>query len=91
MALAVSFPIELFLFEVSTTTLSINKNLYAPQGITCNPWPEGCGGCVILENIISRIFNYVEQNGYIKLLIGCVWGNSGCERDVSYPSMTFDY
>jgi hypothetical protein len=36
------------------------KTLYA-QGITYNPYPEGCGGTVILKDIISRIINYVEK------------------------------
>ena len=22
--------------------------------------------------------NYAEQNGYLKIFIGCVWGNDGC-------------
>ena len=48
-----------------------------PQGITYNPCPEGCGGFVILKDLISRTFNYVEQNGYLKILIGCVWGKGG--------------
>ena len=35
---------------------------------------------VILEEIISGPFNYVEQNGCLKILIGCVWGNDGRGR-----------
>jgi hypothetical protein len=58
------------------------QNLICPQGITYNPRPEGCGGggVVTLKDLVSRTFNYVEQNGYLKILIGCVWGNSGLER-----------
>jgi hypothetical protein len=58
------------------TMLSI-KNLIYPQGITYNPCPERCGGFVILKHLISRASNYIEQNGYLKILIGCVWGNGG--------------
>ena len=43
-------------------------NLICPQGITYNPCPEGCGGIVILKDIICGSFNYVEQNGYLKIL-----------------------
>ena len=34
----------------------------------------GGGGVVIFKYIISRAFNYVEQNGYFRILIGCVLG-----------------
>jgi hypothetical protein len=71
--------------------LSIRKTLYASRAKTYNPCPEGSGGSVILKNIISGLFNYVEQNGCFKILIGCVWGNGGCEGIVSYPQITFDY
>jgi hypothetical protein len=33
------------------------------------------GGDVILKDILSR--HYVEPNGYLKILIGCVWGTDG--------------
>ena len=49
-------------------------SLICPQGITYNRCPEGCG-VAIIKNIISGPFNYFEQNGYLKILIGCVWGN----------------
>jgi hypothetical protein len=39
---------------------AFNKNLICPQGIIYNPYPEGCGGSVILKNKISRPFNYFE-------------------------------
>ena len=29
------------------------------------------------KDTISGPFNYVERNGYFKILIGCVWGNGG--------------
>ena len=63
------------LSEVYMTTLSI-KNLICPQGVTYIPCPEGWG-FVILKDIISGSFNYVEQNGYLKILIWSVWGNDG--------------
>jgi hypothetical protein len=69
----------------------LQKKPYMPQGITYKPCLEGCEGNVILKNIFSGLFNNVEQNGYLKILIGCVWRNGGCERGVSYPSFTFDY
>ena len=43
-------------------------NLKHPQGITSNPCPEGCVGFVILKDIISRLFNYVEQNLYLSTI-----------------------
>ena len=67
--------------------------LYKPemsQDITYNLWPEGCGRrVVILKDIIFGCFNYVEQNGYLKILIECVWGNGGCGKGVSCPPITF--
>ena len=62
-----------------------------PQGITYNPCPEGCEGAVILKDIISRPFNYVEQNVYLKILIGCVWENGGVRGGVTCPPIPFDY
>ena len=52
-------------------------NLICPGGITYNPCPEGCGGDVIFKYIITGPINYAEQNGYLKIFIGCVWGNDG--------------
>jgi len=58
--------------------LFFHKNLICSQGITYNPCAEGCGGgFFILKNIITESFNNGEQNGYQKLLIGCVLGNDG--------------
>ena len=63
-----------------------------PPGHNLYPFPKGCGGgFVILKDTISRPFNYIEQNGYLKILIGCVWGNGGRGRGVSCPLITFDY
>jgi hypothetical protein len=33
---------------------------------------------------------YFEQHGYLKILIGCVWGNDGRGRGVHCLSITFD-
>jgi hypothetical protein len=52
---------------------AFNKNLVCPQGIRCNPCPEDFEGSVLFKDIISRPFNYVKQNDYLKILIGCVW------------------
>jgi hypothetical protein len=86
-----NFPIQLFLFEVSTTTLSIKKNLICPQSITYNPCPEGFEWVIILKDLISRTFNYVEQNGYLKIVIECVWINGGRGKGVSSLPITFVY
>ena len=64
-------------------------NLICLKGITYNPGPKGCGEIVILKDRISGPFNYVEQNGYLKILFGCVWGNGGRGRGVSYFPSTF--
>jgi hypothetical protein len=64
---------------------------YMLQGITYNPCTEGSDGVIILKGLIFRTFDYVEQNGNLKILIGCVWGNGGRERGASCPSITFGY
>ena len=40
------------------------------------PCPEGCGAVVILKDVVSGPFNYVEQNGYLKIYLMCLgkWG-----------------
>ena len=44
---------------------------YIPPGHILQPLPWGLWGvCVILKNIISWPFNYVEQNGYLNISIG---------------------
>ena len=43
----------------------------------------------VVKDEISCPFNYVEQNDYVKIMIGCVWGNSG--REVRCLPMTLDY
>jgi hypothetical protein len=67
------------------------KNFICPQVITYKICPGGCGGFAILKDIISGPFNYVEQNGYLKILIECVLGNGGRERGASYPPITFGH
>jgi hypothetical protein len=49
------------------------------------------GGGVILKDLISRIFHHVEQNGYLKILIGCVSREVGRERGVTCPPIISDY
>jgi hypothetical protein len=66
------------------------KNLISPQGITCNPYPEGFGGVSSKHNFYLEI-NCAEQNGYFKILIGCVSGNGGRGRGVSCLPIIFDY
>jgi hypothetical protein len=48
---------------------AFNKNIICSQSITCNPCREDCRGVVIVKNLTSRTFNYVEQNGYLKSLM----------------------
>ena len=38
------------------------------------------GECPPQKHIFYLEINYAEQNGYLKTLIGCAWGNGGCER-----------
>ena len=52
-----------------------------PQEITYSPCLEGSGRVVSLKDIISGLFNYVEQNESQNLM-GCVWGNGGREKGV---------
>ena len=35
------------------------------------------GECPPQKDIFYFEINYAEQNGYLKILIGCVWGNDG--------------
>jgi hypothetical protein len=35
------------------------------------------GECPPQQHIFYLEINYTEQNGYLKILIGCVWGNDG--------------
>jgi len=47
---------------------------------------------VILKDVISGPFNYVKQNGYLEILIGCIWRNGGgWGWGDSCPPVTFDY
>ena len=68
-------------------------NLYMPPGHNLQPLPRELGGgeVAIFKDLISRTSNYVEENCYLKILIGCVWGNGGRERGVSCPPITSDY
>jgi len=41
--------------------------------MTYSPCPEGCGGGDLASSdIVTRTFNYAEQNGYLKILVGRV-------------------
>jgi hypothetical protein len=35
------------------------------------------GECPPQKHIFDLEINYSEQNGYLKISIGCVWGNDG--------------
>ena len=43
--------------------------LIYPQGITYNPCPEGCGGDVILKDIISGPFNILNKMAISKFCL----------------------
>ena len=45
----------------------------------------------ILKDIMSGTFNNAEQNGSLKILIGCVWGNFGHGEGVDFAPITFDF
>jgi hypothetical protein len=49
------------------------------------------GDCPPQKCKFYQEINYAEQNGYLKILIACVWGNGDRERGVSCLSITFDY
>ena len=53
-----------------------------PPGHKLRPLPlrNGGGGVVILKDIISKLLNCFKENGYFKILIGCVWENGGRGR-----------
>jgi len=72
----------------TTSPLPFYTYLICPQGI--NYFALRAVG-VILKDIISGPFNYVEQKGYLEIFIGCVWRNGGLGRGVSCPPITFDY
>ena len=35
------------------------------------------GECPPQKHIFHLEINYAEQNGFLKILIGCIWGNDG--------------
>jgi hypothetical protein len=71
------------------------------RGISCPPitYPRAqittlalrVVGSVFFKDIISGFLNYVEQNGYLKILTGRDLGNGGRGRDVSCLEITFGY
>ena len=73
--------------EVYTIILSIHTLFVLP--CPDKPCPEGyVGGGVELKDVIFGPFNYVQQNDYLKILIGCAMGNGGRGRSVSCPPIT---
>jgi hypothetical protein len=67
-------PIPIFL------QLPFLRKPYMRPGHNLQPLPRGHWGIVFLKNMISGPFNYAEQNSFLKILIGCVWGNIGGNR-----------
>ena len=62
---------------------------YMPPRHISQPLPWVLGG-VILKDIISGAFNYVEQYGYLKILFGCFWTNGGLGRGVPIERSFYD-
>ena len=48
------------------------------------------GECPPQKHNLYLEINYAEQNGNLKILIGCVWGTGGRGRGVSCLPLTFD-
>ena len=64
------------LFEVSTTKPSI-RTLHAPTAYLKTLALKVLGECPPQKHIFYQEINYAEQNGYLKVLIGCVCENDG--------------
>ena len=79
----------LWILKKSTRAFDYQSNV-PPQRLYANPfyipykWEA-----VILEDIISTPFNYVERNGYLNFFLGCVWGDGGLGEGGSSPSNHF--
>ena len=61
-------------FQVSTTAPSI-KTLYAPRAYLKILALKVLAEYPPQKRIFYQEINYAEQNGYLKILIWCVWGN----------------
>ena len=44
--------------------------------VTCSPSPRECGGISYTQDIVIMVFDYAEQNGYVKILIRWLWGKN---------------
>ena len=63
-----------------------------PMALLTTPAMRSVGmEVIILKDIVSEHFNYVEENGYLKILIGCVCWNGGRGRVANCPPIAFDY
>jgi hypothetical protein len=51
------------------------KNLICPRAQLKTLAPRVVGECPPQKDIFYLEINYTEQNGYLKILIGCVWGD----------------
>ena len=52
-------------------TITICK--HGSKFVTCSPSPGDCEGVNRHQDIFIRFFGYVEQNGYLKILIRWLW------------------
>ena len=64
--------------EVYTTTCSI-KTLYLPRH-KLQLSPRALGDCVHPEDIVMCSLDHCEQNGYLTISIGYVWGKQDVRR-----------
>ena len=64
---------------------------YIPPGHNLQPLSRGLWVVVIFKDIIFGTFNYVEQNGYLKIFLDVLGEMMGMGGGVSYPPISVDY
>ena len=52
-------------------TITVCK--HGTKFVTCSPSPTDCGGVSHYKDIVNMVFDYVEQNGYLKIWIRWIW------------------
>ena len=81
-----------------SVTLNLKKalevlitNPMSPSEVyTYNPCPEGSGGLSFSKTQVPELSIMLNKNGYLKTLIGYVWGNDGHGRVVNCPPIPLD-
>ena len=74
-----SFSNQVSLLQVYTTT-PFHKNNVCPRDITYSPCSLAVGGFVNPRGIVILFLNYFEHNGYLRIMIGCIWRKEGVEK-----------